>query len=259
MKRAGLTIIVVGALLAITAPAGATLVTLLDTADNGIAAASATGNSGKYGFANADNLSSNGTRRFLAQWDLSSIPAGAVITSAQMNVYRYSSTDATDGKLFSVYRMTTAWTEGHGMSNGSYPVGVTPDGSTWTQAAKETSTLWTTAGGDFDVASRVQFTGATVMDPINAANFGWQPNVTAIVQAWVNGTANDGLIVCSDETSYQRHAMRTRDYGYPDNGLDRPTPSVFAPQLVIDYTVPEPMTMSLLALGGLGLLAKKRR
>jgi len=261
MKRAGLTILlpIAAVLLVSVLPAGAATVTLLASADSGLAAGQGTGtaSSGKYGFENADVLSGNGERRILVKWDLSSLPSGAVISNAQVNVYRYSAADATDGKAFSAYKVTSAWTEGYGMSNGGYGAGHVASGANWTYSMIETLTPWTTPGGDIDVSSRVQFTGATVMDPILGANFGMQPVITAIAQSWL--TSNNGLIIASDETSYVRHAMRSRDYGYPDDGQDRVAPGTWSPQLVLTYEVPEPMTMSVLALGGLGLIARRRR
>lgn len=227
MARLLLTVVFIAAF---AAAAPAQTVTLLCTADAGYAG-EGDANNGKYGYMNADL--GFGMRRLVVQWDLSSIPLGARIRSAQVNIFRL---DSTDGKPFSAYRITSRWSEGHGMGNGSYPAGMTPDGVSWIHRLKENQTTWRTPGGDYDPDSRVSFTGAGVRDPVTGVNFGMQPNIKDIVQSWVSGvSSNFGIIIISEETVYQRHAMLTRDNGYPDNGEDRPTPGRYAPQLVVEY------------------------
>jgi hypothetical protein len=231
---------------------GGETVTLLATEDVGISVSgTGTGNTGKYGYMNADVLSGNGDRRLFVLWDLSDIPARSKIDHAQVKIFRFSLTDATDDKPFSVYRVTSRWTEGYGTSNGNPGAGFYASGANGENRMIEGADgygegdpldtddplRWETAGGDYDANSRVQFTGATVNDPVTAANFGMLPVITAIVQDWVDGVAtNYGIIIRSDETAYQRHAMRSRDFGYPDDGQPRPAPGLYAPQLIVEYS-----------------------
>jgi hypothetical protein len=253
MNREGIKfLLLVAAILLVSAPAGAATITLLDTQDTGYSSDSGTRNAksvGKNQYMNVDYWGNGSTpRRALVQWDLSSIPAGSTVTSAVVTVFGL---DNPNGRHFSAYALTSAWTEGYGMSNGGPGTGHVASGANWDYSAIETLTPWTTPGGDYDVASRVQFVGSS---------FAMNPDITTIANAWVNGTANDGITILTDDTTYARTVMYTRDYGYPDNGQDRASPGAKAPQLVITYTpAPEPATMSLLVLGGLGLIARKRR
>lgn len=266
MKKAAI-LCSLGLVLALAMQASAVTVTLYASADAGLASDQVTSGSGKYGYMNADLTNS---RRSVIQWDLSSLGA-ITINSAQMQVYRFSLTDNCDGKAFAAYRVDTAWTEGGGMSNGGFVDG-TPDGVNWTYAKMEgpdgihlldpldsnDPTAWTTPGGD--ISMRTAFTGVAVADPLNGGVvFGWMPDITTIAQSWLTG-GNYGVAVLSEETVYQRHAMRTRDYGYPDDGLTHEPAGAYAPRLVLDYTpVPEPASMSVLALGALALLRKRSR
>ena len=77
-------------------------------------------------------------------------------------------------------------------------------------------------------------------------------NVTAIVQAWVDGAANHGFLLLPETTNGGNLA--------PSDALD-PTRR---PRLVVEYdanavTVPEPLPFAPLALGLLGLVAYMRR
>jgi len=261
MKRASLTIVSIVAVLLVSAmSAGAAVVTLVDTKDTGIASTQGgTSQSGMYGFMNADNFSGNGERRMLMQFDLSAIPAGATINSAILRIGRAAATDDTNGKAFSIYRVTSSWVEGWGSSNGSPIDSYAPAGATWTYRDLATLTPWGTLGGDKDMRTQI-VCGVNNLDPTGAFKYGFYADIAAIAQTWVSG-ANNGLLIASDETAYQRHAMLAREAGINGGygGDTGPGCGVKAPTLVLDYTVPEPMTMSVLALGGLGLLAKKRR
>ncbi|HEV8337094.1 MAG TPA: DNRLRE domain-containing protein [Candidatus Polarisedimenticolia bacterium] len=120
------------------------------------------------------NSQSNGGSRGLVRFDLSSIPAGATISSATFEMYHYFSRSALSESL-RVHRLTRAWTE---------------PGATW--RAYDGVNSWTTAGGDFDPAVAASTT-------VNATVNVWrQWNVTALVQSWISGSApNFGMILDS--------------------------------------------------------------
>ena len=71
----------------------------------------------------------------LVQFDLSSIPAGSVIQSAQMSLYHTVGGNDT----VSAYRVTKPWNEGTGAAG---------SGATWNKYNGVTA--WTAAGGDYD-------------------------------------------------------------------------------------------------------------
>lgn len=108
----------------------------------------------------------------LVQFDLSSIPAGSDIRSAQFSLYH--TTGGNDA--VTAYRATKPWTEG---------TGAAASGATWTTYDGVRS--WATAGGDYDPAS-----GVAITLPGNAAWATW--DLTAQTTAWNAGTqANYGI------------------------------------------------------------------
>ena len=120
--------------------------------------------------------------RSLIQFDLSSIPNNATVISATLGLYLSSNTGSqTD--VVEAHRLTRTWTEGTGGTN---------TGATWNRYNGISN--WTTAGGDYDASIAGSFvasgTGSKTM------------TVTALAQAWVNGTyANQGIILLSPPKS----------------------------------------------------------
>ncbi|KYF84895.1 hypothetical protein BE17_00895 [Sorangium cellulosum] len=114
----------------------------------------------------------------LLKWTLSGIPAGSTVQSASITL------QATDGSsnTYSLYEVKRAWSE---------------SAVTWNSATG--TTTWATAGalGATDRGSLVgSVTGSAGSKTItlNAAG-------VALVQAWVNGTSNEGIIVASSSNT----------------------------------------------------------
>lgn len=127
----------------------------------------------------------------LVQFDLSTVPAGSTILSAQFSLYHLTG----GNDPVSAFGVTTPWTEGTG-AEGS--------GATWNTYDGRHS--WATAGGDYDPAG-----GITVTLPANNTWATW--DLTAWTTAWQAGiqpnygialAANSGglnTFVSSDEPS----------------------------------------------------------
>ncbi len=144
-----------------------------------------------------------GNVRALMQFDLGSIPAGATITSATLQLEATSNTGAFD---INVYEVTEAWVEGSG--NG------TADAASWD--ARQPSVAWSTPGGTYD---------PTIIATLNTSLIGQHSwDITSLVTAWYGGsTVNNGIII-----------------GSPDGGGDVVTydssEGATPPTLVITYT-----------------------
>jgi len=117
-----------------------------------------------YG-ADVSMLIQAGTGRGLVKFDLSSIPAGSDIRSAQLSLYHTNG----GSDPVSAFRATRPWTEGTGAAG---------SGASW--ASADGVEAWTTAGGDYDPASGVAIT----LSP-NGTWSTW--DLTAQTAAWVAG------------------------------------------------------------------------
>ena len=144
-------------------------------------------------------------QRALVQFDLSSVPVGAIIHSATLNM----EATAVGGTInIDAYQVLESWAEG--TANGS------SDDANWTN--RDTGTAWTTAGGYFDPTA-IDSLGVTATGQLS-----W--SITTLVQDWVDGTyANYGVMI-----------------GSPDGGGDRTVTfdsreGTIAPQLIIHYSI----------------------
>ena len=152
-------------------------------------------------------------QRALLRFDVSAIPANAIITSATLQM---QSTQIGGDMNINVYELLRSWTEGSGSG--------TADAANWTQAAPGTN--WTSAGGDFNT------TAAATLNTNTTGQHAW--NLTSLVQAWVNGSkANNGVMIASPDGGGSRTATYDSSEGT--------TP----PSLVINYTVPIPPVISM--------------
>lgn len=181
---------------------GQTTVNLPPTDDTFIS--NHTGSSGRnYGSCQTLDVRGNNLARSLLLFDLSSIPTGANILSANLKLNKNSS-DAAVAQNVKLHRVTTAWTEG-----------TLCDGS----GSPNYSTPWTNSGGDFD-ATPVATTNVGVANVV----YSWE--VTALVGDWLDNTfLNYGMLL---------------DIGVTDNQFiyfdSKETISGIAPELEITYS-----------------------
>jgi hypothetical protein len=181
-----------------------TTVAIVAGKDNTIYSAFPTNSNGagEYFFVGKNAAGNAGSvQRALLQFDVSTIPANAVITSAALTLYvNKSAPEATGIELLKV---SAAWGEGTSDASGREAQGAaaTANDATWQQKTFP-SPNWTTAGGDFSSA-----VSATV--PLIAAGIGAATAVTLTgpamvgdVQGWLANSANNfgWIIKANDET-----------------------------------------------------------
>ncbi|MBL9113959.1 MAG: DNRLRE domain-containing protein [Verrucomicrobiaceae bacterium] len=156
--------------------------TLSATKDTWLNSVSSTLNYGSSTTFNIDRQGGGvGEERAMLQFDLSSIPTGAVITSAQLVLTKTGGATVTQN--VDLYRVTNTWTEG--TQNGS------AGAASWSQ--RQSGTSWTSAGGDYNSTA-----DASVPVSTNG-NYTW--DIASLVQGWVNGSiANNGIMLASPDT-----------------------------------------------------------
>jgi hypothetical protein len=175
--------------------------------DATIKQANATSNFGAATTCEADGDDGSGVdKSCLLAWSLSGIPAGSTVQSASITVRVTGSTANT----YNVYELKRLWNEGQ---------------VSWNNAA--TGTPWATAGalGATDRGSSVgTVTGSTGSKTItlNAAGI-------AMVQSWVDGTSNSGVIVASASNT------DGLDLASSEHGT-----TSYHPSLTITYLPPDP-------------------
>jgi len=160
-------------------------------------------------------IPSDRVSRVLIEFDLSSIPPGATITSATLLLLTTATGGNPSGQYIRVCRITRSWVEGSD----------SVDGATW--YTYDGSNPWTTSGGDYE-------SDGVVTMWINYPN--WMSlTVTDIVQGWVSGTyPNYGFLVKWDSESGEGRGI---GFGSREGSLGFP-PEIYAPRLEVTYTPP---------------------
>lgn len=210
----------------------------------------------------AGTNANNSPRRALISFDLSSIPAGSIITDVQLTLTLGQVSGGSPGTAtIGLFDLTQNWGEGTAGSTAT-GIGGTGNGfaasagdATW-NAASFPGTLWTTAGGDHAAAASASLalSGTTV-----GTAYTWlsTSQLVADVQGWLNTPATNfgwQLINANETSANSLYGFYSSEWHTFTGGSASQEPA-----LQVTYTVPEPGTSVLLA-GTAGLwLARRRR
>ena len=140
-------------------------------------------------------------RRALLQFDVSAIPAGSTVTSAELRVY--VNREKLFGEDASVHRVTGSWGEGGSIggtheNSGGQGAPAEPGEVTWLHRGFD-AVRWTTPGGDF-----VQTASATVFLQGRGAHSWSSEELAADVQTWLDDpSANAGWVLIGNEEADQ--------------------------------------------------------
>ncbi len=173
------------------------------------------------------------TRRGLVHFDLTSIPSGAVITSATLTL-NMSMTIAGPVDV-TLHRVSADWGEGASNAPGGEGGGApaaTGD-ATWLHTFFDSS-LWATAGGDFVAAA----SATTSVDDNGAYAWGSTTGMIADVQEWVDSPADNygWLLLGGEQLEGQSTAKRFDSREGDQEGTS-------GPQLVVEFLPPVPVEL----------------
>jgi hypothetical protein len=171
-------------------------------------------------------------RRGLVKFDLSNLPAGAIVSAATLTLY-YETVSSPD--TIAAHRALRAWYAG--AKDGAAP-DAAQDGSTWNFRNANGEVAWGAAGGQSGTDFAAVATASTLCGGAAAAKT-W--DVTADVIAWAaDQTSNHGWLLKNDEVSDTTRVRFTSNEGTAAN----------RPKLTITYTLP---SGGILDIGGSGM------
>lgn len=196
--------------------------------------------------------------RALFSFDLSGIPADAIVTSVQVSLYvtRRPDPDQHGGPVnsdFSLYRALQNWTEGSGGAVTGSPAS-TGD-TTWGDLHYNMSgTNWATPGGQIGTDFANTPSATTSVGDVGLYLWGSSPELVGDVQSWLSSPAsNYGFALISGSEGAAGTARRfasTEQSG----GL------ITAPTLTVTYqAAPEPGKVLLFLMGGMAACTRRRR
>jgi hypothetical protein len=183
-------------------------------------------------------------RRGLLAFDLSGLPAGAVITDVSLTLHCSAAAPAGAPTMVSLHRATANWGEGTSFSDpGGLGAPATPGDATWLHTFFDTQ-FWATAGGDFAGAA------SGTQNVENPGVYTWTGGgLLADVQAWLaNPSTNFGWLMKDGEGV--NGSARRFDSRESQIAANRPL-------LTITY-IPTPGVTTVAAAAGL-LAARRRR
>ncbi|HEY6560716.1 MAG TPA: DNRLRE domain-containing protein [Polyangiaceae bacterium] len=182
------------------------------TTDSSIKQATATTNFGNATSLEVDGDDGSGVDKSGAiRWALSGIPAGSIVQSASITLRTINETNNT----YNVFELRRPWNESQ---------------VTWQSAA--TGSPWATAGA-LGATDRGPIVG-TVTGPVGSATIPLNSAGIALVQGWVNGGTNAGVVIA--------HATNTNGIDFASS--EHATLS-YRPRLTITYLPPNSLQTAL--------------
>jgi glucose/arabinose dehydrogenase len=211
---------------------GAETANLNIAADTFINSGMPNNNAGATGWISAGRDGIGGIRRGLFRFDLSSIPAGSTITSAevQLTVVKVPATGSVNS-TFDLFRLTADWNEGtKGGNNGA---SASTGEATWNARMRGTVN-WTSPGAKSDAVATAS--ASTAVNSTHNARYTWSgASLVADVQFWLdNPSQNFGWLLTSRAESSNRSA---RGFAARQSGA-------IAGTLVVNYTAPQPLNLA---------------
>jgi PEP-CTERM motif len=193
--------------------------------------------------------------RGLFRFDVSAIPAGAVITGVEVHLYvtRQPDPDQHGGPAdsdFSLYRMFVGWGEGTG-GNATGSVAAAGD-ATWNER-HHAGISWGAPGGLLGTDYASVPSATTSVGNVGPYVWGSSTELIDDVRAWVETpAANFGFILVNQSEGTVGSARRF-------SATEQPGGLIAPPQLVVTYNaVPEPGMFALTSIGLLGLCLRRR-
>lgn len=247
-------------LLIAAAGARADSVTLTPSADTTLIQTAPNNNAGAQTYFNSGTTQNNTQNRGLIQFDLSSLPQNAEITSATLllNVTGQPK-DGYTASLFQLHRVLVSWGEGNKTGTQASPgqgAPATAGEATWNDRFALQGLPWSAPGGaagvDYVAASSAEQAVFDVGSSPYA--FGSTAMLVSDVQTWVNDPGqNHGWMLIS---SAEDQTFTARRFGSREDANN-------APLLTIDFVVvPEPGTTAMFIASGsvlfVGLRQRKR-
>jgi hypothetical protein len=165
-----------------------------------------------------------GSVRGTLKFDLSSIPADAIVRTATLSLYQQGQMNSST-PTFDLHYLTSDWAEGTGVLNAS------GDGATW--RTYDGVNEWDSPGGDFNSAP----SSSAVSSGVAGTWVNW--DVSDLAQSWVDGSiTNYGCLIKKD---VENPATFDLKFFYSSDYTGDP---MLRPKLVIEY-VPPPGTITM--------------
>jgi hypothetical protein len=169
-----------------------------------------TGDSNLYFVVGNENSSGNGTYRGLMKFDLTPIPATAIIDSGKLYLYNYGD-DSNNNRTMNLYRLKRGWTEAE---------------ATWNKYDGVND--WQTAGGSGADDKEADVLGSIALVKGAAAGYREINLDVAKLQSWIDGSfANNGFIAIMETEYDDMQAFRPSEYATVEN----------RPYIVIEFSL----------------------
>ncbi len=181
-------------------------------------------------------------RRAVIHFDLSAIPAGSIIESAELTL-NMSMTIA-GAVPVALHGLTADWGEGTSDAPGGEGggTGATDGDATWLHTFWDTD-LWSSPGGDFAPTA----SATAVVGGAGFYTWGSTAGMVADVQAWVDDPAqNFGWLVLGEESPGGKDTPTAKRFDSREIGVE----GTLAPRLVVQYTPPVPVELRSFEIGG---------